>query len=334
MVSMTQAGDLPHDTLWCINENSDFSEVSLFPGNVLTNRYDIYQHLTAQDITCYFSDFSFSEIPNPERFTQLHFHIAKEKAVNLHIIKSFFHYFQPESTLIMIGLKQEGILSLIKFIQEQGIPVRVQRHKNKQIEATISYIESAIPQSDYAHMQTLRDTDILCKGGVYGFNKIDKGSALLIDMLTQYTHDNSLKLSALSLLDLGCGYGYLSVMAHKLGFSSIDATDNCAGAINTCQANFSQWKIQGEVIADDCGRNIKKQYDWVLCNPPFHQGFDHSKSLIEHFIKSASDRLKKGGNALFVVNQFIGIEKIAKNHFTNCTLLVKNDGYKILHLER
>ena len=59
-----------------------------------------------------------------------------------------------------------------------------------------------------------------------------------------------------------------------------------------------------------------QKFDLVLCNPPFHKGFQHNKSLTEKFIKSARDHLQKTGIAFFVVNEFVGLETIGKSYFS------------------
>ena len=49
------------------------------------------------------------------------------------------------------------------------------------------------------------------KPGIYGWQKIDRGSALLIEQLSDVLA--SMARAPKRLADLGCGYGYLSIMA-------------------------------------------------------------------------------------------------------------------------
>ncbi|MCK5881489.1 MAG: methyltransferase, partial [Sinobacterium sp.] len=163
------------------------------------------------------------------------------------------------------------------------------------------------------------------------WKKIDLGSRLLIEQFDKYQKKHGADTSQ-TLLDLGCGYGFLSIAAKQLGFNTIDATDNCAAALLSCEENFKQLSINGAVISSDCGDNISKHYDMILCNPPFHHGFDHDTSLTEKFVERSAKLLKKGGKAFFVVNEFVGIEKEANKHFTKQLLLDKNSGFKIIML--
>ena len=316
-------------TLWCLTESAELPEHLGAGDTVITNRYDLYQRIHTLDIRCFFNDFEFNQLPALESYSTLILPVAKEKAINLHIITSFFSHFGKHAALIIEGEKQQGLPSLEKLLKTSGAKFSKSKGSGKTKLLKVAHTAIDFPPSAYHELSAVPGTSLLNKAGCYGFNKVDVGSKLLISVFKEQLAQTS---KHGSLLDLGCGYGYLSIEARKLGFSPIDATDNNAAAIRACEENFKRYDITGQVIADNCGEQLQKQYDVVLCNPPFHQGFDHNKDLIDHFVKNASKRVKKGGFALFVVNQFIGIEKSTKKHFTNTHLIVKNKGFKVLRL--
>ena len=123
----------------------------------------------------------------------------------------------------------------------------------------------------------------------------------------------------------------MSALLNNHTKAKIIATDNNAAAILACAENFSKLNINGEVIAGDCAQNIKKLFDAVICNPPFHKGFVTDGQLTKKFAHSSYLRLRKGGMALFVVNCFIPLEKYTSK-FLYTKTVAKNKSYKLILL--
>ena len=122
-------------------------------------------------------------------------------------------------------------------------------------------------------------------------------------------------------------------MASQYAIKEITATDNNAAALKACQVNFDLNGISGKVVAANCGQSIHKKFDLVLCNPPFHHGFKTDPALTQHFLSNAKRLMAKKGKALFVVNQFIPLEKLARNYFKKCTELANDNSFKLFILE-
>lgn len=329
--------------IWLIEENSQSLNLQTFAtehcqARKMSNRIDLAKQFNAE-----FGDFEMQTwlSDSQHQATHIIFRIAKEKAINLHIINSCLNHLHFGS-LTLYGFKNEGFKSLYNYTVEQvlnqsGLQATKQKHAKQLSSLCLSSQRQSIAHNliteTYSHTQTIQINGecFSSKPGQFGWQKIDLGSQLLLLQLKLYLAASK-NHSSVKLLDLGCGYGFLSMGAHKLGIGHIDATDNCAAAIDSCRTNFIEKGIHGEVIADNCASNINTKYDIILSNPPFHQGFEHDVSLIERFIASSAKRLKPDGKAFFVVNQFVGIEKEAKKHFTKQQLLAKKDGFKILML--
>ena len=64
---------------------------------------------------------------------------------------------------------------------------------------------------DYSQLRPIQFTNACTEAGDFGWDKIDRGSAFLIDYLPQFLSDY--KNASQTLLDLGCGYGYIALSA-------------------------------------------------------------------------------------------------------------------------
>ncbi len=87
------------------------------------------------------------------------------------------------------------------------------------------------------------------------------------------------------------------------------------------------------MIAGDCADTVEGNFDLVLCNPPFHRGFDVDNELTRHFLSAARKKLDRGGVAVFVVNSFIPIEKKLGGLFRKVQTLLNDRQFKVLALE-
>ena len=311
---------------------------------VLSNRFDITHQAQLAHCNCLFNDFDFSVFPSGS-FKRVVYRVSKEKPVAHHIINHSLRLLADDGELILLGAKNEGIKT---YASKAGIyfnsGAAVTKHGNnylatigKDATSTIDVEKRLLPlKSPYENLAPVITCDgnqLYSKPGLFGWNKVDRGSALLARHLGDFF--TGFATPPETLLDLGCGYGYLSLMAAQAQAANplhIVASDNCAAAIIACRKNFSAFNINGEVIADDCAGGITKTFDALLCNPPFHQGFKTDSRLTEKFIKSAARHLEHSGRALFVVNQFVPLEKLAQSIFSHREKLVEGDGFKLVVL--
>ena len=313
---------------------------------VLSNRFDIAHQAQVANCKSLFNDFDFSVFPNAS-FKRVVYRVSKEKPVAHHIINHSLRLLTDDGELILLGAKNEGIKTYAsKAADYFNSRATVAKHGNYYL-ATICK-NKASPSDAASRLLPLKtpyeslslevscdDNKLYSKPGLFGWNKIDRGSALLAQHLNEFFAGFATPPS--TLLDLGCGYGYLSVMAAQTQEKAnlkIVASDNCAAAIIACRKNFAAFNIAGEVIADDCASNITGTFDALICNPPFHQGFKTDSRLTEKFLKSAAQHLKHSGRALFVVNQFVPLEKIAQSCFAHSEKIVETNGFKLVVLSK
>lgn len=327
----------PHlNGLWCLDENS----AARLPGRasetltIVSNRWDATERARQAGFTALFSDFD-EQALDQGPFDRVYCRVSKEKPLVHHLINLAGRHLKPGGELVLCGHKSEGIktygdkaaryLGASEKARKQGELYTARLKRGDTLGAVLpdNHYPEARPIADYGGLT------LYSKPGLYGWQKIDRGSELLWQQAKPILEQHKPE----TLLDLGCGYGYLGLMTKGLPLQRRVMTDNNAAAVAMARLNADHNGVTADVLADDCARHIDERFDTVLCNPPFHQGFSISDDLTERFLQSAYQHLNPEGVALFVVNQFIPLERKAQGLFRRIDTLIDSDGFKVVQLE-
>ena len=300
-----------------------------------SNRYEIAQAAAGVGLSTEFNDFDFSDL-EAASFDTVLFRVSKERAVSHHIINQASVLLKPGGTLMLTGEKTDGLKTYTRHASKLfGDSCQPQKLGNYYLSRLAKFSDNQAPLEDknYLALRPIASPENLplqSKPGIFGWNKIDQGSALLINQLPQFVQSFGGDNPPQSLLDLGCGYGFLSCAAAQLNFAQITATDNNAAALRACQTNFEALEIDGRVIAGDAGSQIEERFDAIICNPPFHQGFNIDSQLTEKFLSASKRLLAPRGRVLFVVNNFIALEKKAQDYFPRVREVARSGSFKLI----
>jgi len=122
---------------------------------------------------------------------------------------------------------------------------------------------------------------------------VDAGTRALLERVAFEPDDK--------VLDLGCGYGVIGIVAAKcIAPASVFMLDVDPAAIDCAQRNARLNDVAGVTIAQSDGfRSFDAiGFTKILCNPPYHVDF----SVPKHFIAKGFNRLMLGG-AFWMVTQ-------------------------------
>lgn len=103
-------------------------------------------------------------------------------------------------------------------------------------------------------------------------------------------------------LDLGCGYGVVGVLAAKIvGPHNVIMLDNHPGAVQQARKNCKLNGVEGVevILSEGFAEVINNGFDMILCNPPYHVDF----SIPKHFIEKGYNRLVIGGRLYLVTRR-------------------------------
>lgn len=135
--------------------------------------------------------------------------------------------------------------------------------------------------------------------GVFAHGALDDGTALLLETL------DTLELRG-RVLDFACGSGVIgAALAERWPSLQLELCDHDALALEATAATLFANGLQGRVTASDGLEEVSGAFDWIVSNPPFHQGMRTDTTVAERFISEAPGRLNPGGRLLLVANRHL-----------------------------
>lgn len=137
--------------------------------------------------------------------------------------------------------------------------------------------------------------DVVAHGATFSTNRLDRGTALLIDCLDQLP-------SVGTAIDLGCGSGILATVLARRGLQ-VDACDVAWSAVDatrlTTQANGVVVDIHR---SDGLEAWNSRPVDLIVSNPPFHVGSAKDTTPTRRLFTQAGRALRDGGELWCVYN--------------------------------
>ena len=333
-----QSADVP--TLWIADENAlsalQHLEQNDYPLlSLITNRYDIYTLAKSKNIDSTFNDFNFDHFydgDNTMKIQRVIYRVSKEKALTHHLLNQACKLLNKKNSgslgeLILSGKKQEGIKSYQKKLLDTFECKGKLKKQGLDYSGVFSNftITKNIPDDNYTTIQRLPTPNhphlkVYTKPGVFGWNKIDIGSELLLESLPAILQERD--ISPKNILDLGCGYGWIFLNlpyylpTENLQKISVTATDNNATALLCAEKNSASLSLPTSIIPDDCAQNIDEKFDLILCNPPFHQERVMGDQIAMRMFAQAAQVLTANGEFWVVGNRHLGYHVKLKRWFS------------------
>jgi 16S rRNA (guanine1207-N2)-methyltransferase len=170
----------------------------------------------------------------------------------------------------------------------------------------------------------------LSRPGLFSWDRIDAGSALLARHLPATLHGR--------VADLGAGWGWLSteVLRRCDGVQAIDLYEADRRALEPARINAARAAdgsgraVDVDVLWHDVAAGLPRRYDAIVSNPPFHQGRAADPALGRAFIAAAAGALAPGGVFLMVANRHLPYEAELARRFACVREVAAGDGFKLL----
>lgn len=129
---------------------------------------------------------------------------------------------------------------------------------------------------------------------IFSPNSIDNGTLAMLSVVDFLPSDK--------VLDLGCGYGVVGILAGKLiGEENVIMCDVSEQAVEYAAINSRINNVPNiRILLSDGYKNIAdKEFTLILSNPPYHADF----SVPKHFIETGFQKLVVGGKLIMVTKR-------------------------------
>ena len=235
---------------------------------------------------------------------------------------------KPGGELTAIAPKDKGGMRLRKELAAFGCTVSEQSLRHQRLctclrpDAPVG-LEAAIAEGG---QQTPPRLGLVSQPGVFSWDRPDPGSQLLAAHLGGLAGAGA---------DLGCGVGVLALAvlaSPKVTALTLVDIDRRAVEAARCnvvdpRAAFLQADLR-EPTPSLAG------LDFVVMNPPFHDGGDEDRGLGQAFIRRAAAMMRRGAVLRLVANIGLPYEATLAEAFDQARRLEQAGGYKVLEARR
>jgi len=171
---------------------------------------------------------------------------------------------------------------------------------------------------------TLNDVELTIASlpGVFSQQKLDIGTSLLLNNLPDNMVDD--------VLDFGCGAGVLSCfIGKKHPGTMLSLLDVSALALTSAEKTLALNGLQATIFPSNSLSEVKASYQYIVSNPPFHQGVNTHYQATEDFLSASKKHLKKKGIITIVANSFLRYQSIMQQHIGETKQITKAQGFTI-----
>ena len=234
----------------------------------------------------------------------------------------------PEGRLTIAAPKDKGGSRLRKELEAFGCVVNEDSRRHHRIcvarrPATPTGLDEAVADGAARFSETL---EAWTQPGVFSWDRVDPGSALLVKTMTPLAGKGA---------DFGAGIGFLSKAAlASPKLQSLLLIDTDRRAVEAARKNIDDPRAS-VLWADVRTAAIEPgSLDFVIMNPPFHDGGAEDKQLGQAFIRRAADVLRRSGTLWLVGNRHLPYEKVLAEVFKTATSRADTGGYKVFEARK
>jgi 16S rRNA (guanine1207-N2)-methyltransferase len=245
-----------------------------------------------------------------------------------YVLAQALRVLKPGAPLTAFAPKDKGGSRLKKVLEAFGCTVSEDARKHHRFCRAVrptapTGLDEAIAAGS---PQLLPELGLWSQPGVFSWDRIDPGSARLLELLPKLAGHGA---------DLGCGIGVLAsrVLASP-AVMDLTCVDNDRRAVACAQHNLDDPRAR--VIWADARQRADdiSGLDFVVMNPPFHDGGSEDRALGVAFIQSSAQMLHRGGVCWIVANRHLPYEAPLAAAFAEVAVRADAGGYKIFEARK
>lgn len=240
-----------------------------------------------------------------------------------HDIAQALRALQPGGQLTVMAPKDKGGSRLAKELKAFGCEFSETALRHHRIcvcerPQDLSALDEAIAEGA---PRLVEETGLWSQPGVFSWNRVDPGSALLLKHLPPLSGRGA---------DLGCGVGYLARAVMEMpAVEALAMVDIDRRAVEAAARNITDPRATISWADVRKAGTIPEGLDFIVMNPPFHDGGAEDRSLGQAFVRRAAESLRKGGRLWLTANRHLPYEDHLKTLFARADLVAEAEGFKI-----
>ena len=226
-------------------------------------------------------------------------------------------HLKPEAPLILSVSNKDGGSRYAKL----KFPYSLSKHKCRVIASP-----AFEPPADWVDGPVKGENGYWTQPGIFGWNKIDAGSKLLVELMPD-------RLEGFG-ADFGAGWGYLSAHLAQRGCSDWHLYEVDRRAVDAARKNLEGIPNIEVYWQDLTKETARRNYDVIVVNPPFHRdgrvSFEFGCLIVEEAIRN----LRRGAHLWMVANQHLPYEVLLKEKLGAFETVGQRNGFKVLRAMR
>ncbi len=210
-------------------------------------------------------------------------------------------------------------------LEAEAAPRRHHRIATVRKDRPLTGIEAAI---EAGKPRIIPELGLWSQPGIFAFDRVDPATRQLIDTLPVVSGRGA---------DFGCGIGVLAraVLTSPL-VTSLLLVDIDRRAVECAEHNVVDPRAAFLWADVRTARDLPEGLDFIVMNPPFHDGGVEDRQLGQTFIRRAAQSLRRGGRLYLTANLHLPYEGVLTEAFAQVRPLGDggSDGYKLVEAIR
>jgi len=252
--------------------------------------------------------------------------MTKHKAENRANLARAWELLEPGGLLVFCGANALGAASFEREVEKVvALDGKLSKHQSRVFWLTRQGdAPDALAQwLDAARPKKVEETELVARAGCFSPDRVDRGSRILAEHFPE--------AMAGRVADLGAGWGYLaSRLLANPAITLVDLYEAEALALEDARTNLGEDRTAFHWHDVAAGMPDKVEpYDWVVSNPPFHEGMKADPGIGQAFITAAWKIIRRRGKFLLVANRHLPYEAELRKRFRDVEQVFAGEGFKV-----